>query len=568
MMNSDRKAILRAPFLGAVVGLLLAIAILGPALKPGFLLSYDLVFVPDLALSDRTLGIDGSVPRAVPNDAVVAVLSSLLPGSIVQKILLVGVFVLLGSGLGLVLRSAPATIVATMFAAWNPWLAQRLEVGHWGFVLGYAALPWLVWAAQNCRRKTPYGVVSLGIVSLLVALTGSTGTVLAMLVLVGVLVLERPRRWASAGWGISIALLVSATWLWPFVNASSRAADPQGVDAFAAQADTPWGVLVSVFTGGGIWNQAAWYPERQSWVLVAFAFCVAVVGIVALFRYAIPDDGLRGLGVVGLLSFGLATMSALPGGREVLLFLVNTVPGAGLLRDSQKFAGPWMLAVSIGLGLLVKHLVANEAVKLRRVGWLPVVVGILAPVIMLPSLAWGSRGSWEAVHYPGEFLEVAEHLDQAGEGSVAVFPWIQYRRFDWNNNRIVLDPWNRLTKKAVIVNDGLPLRDGWISGEDPRAVDVSNLLAREEHLVPALRSLGIRFVLVLTDQPEQDVSPERLLGANLVHDSEMLQLWDLGSLDIPEKDSHWSDFIGWQLALLAAILVLFSALVARRARKK
>ena len=547
-----------APLAGMVIGLILALLALGPAVKRGFLLSYDMVFVPHLALSPRTLGVDGSVPRAVPNDAVVAVLSAVLPGDVVQKSMLLSVFVLFGLGLGLVFKEVPATVVAVVIGLWNPWVAQRLEVGHWGFLLGYAALPWVVWAAQNCRKGTPYAYTSLSIVMLLAGLTGSTGIVLALIVLTGVLLGEAPRLIKPYLFAVLVAFLVSATWLWPFLNASSRAADPAGATAFAARADTPWGVVISVATGGGSWNQSSWYPERQSWILSAAAFAIVVVAVVALYRLARPGDGLRGVFLAGVLSLVLATAAALPGGREVITFLVTHVPGAGLLRDSQKFAGPWMLSVAVGAGLLTTKLCILATARGWRTSWLAIAAGAVVPVVLLPSLAWGSGGSWQAVSYPKPVQALAQELDQADAGSVAVFPWIQYRRFDWNQSRIMLDPWNRLLSKDVIVNDGLPLRDGLIAGEDPRAIEISRVISSQEHVVPALRSLGVRHVLVLDDQPNQDITSDRLLGAALVKQVPGVQWWDLG---VPTADSEndiaWP-MLGWYLAGFALVFTVFA----------
>ena len=41
----------------------LAVLILAPALAPGYVLSYDMVFVPDLALRSDFLGLGTSLPR-------------------------------------------------------------------------------------------------------------------------------------------------------------------------------------------------------------------------------------------------------------------------------------------------------------------------------------------------------------------------------------------------------------------------------------------------------------------------------------------------------------------------
>ena len=57
---------------GVAVGGLAGVLMLNSVLLRGYTWFYDMVFVPDLPLSARTLGTDGSVPRAVPSDAVVA----------------------------------------------------------------------------------------------------------------------------------------------------------------------------------------------------------------------------------------------------------------------------------------------------------------------------------------------------------------------------------------------------------------------------------------------------------------------------------------------------------------
>jgi hypothetical protein len=50
-------------------------------------------------------------------------------------------------------RSAPrlAELAAGVFYAWNPYVAERLILGHWALLLGYAVLPWVV--AAVARRE-------------------------------------------------------------------------------------------------------------------------------------------------------------------------------------------------------------------------------------------------------------------------------------------------------------------------------------------------------------------------------------------------------------------------------
>ncbi|MFF0307625.1 hypothetical protein ACFYSC_09360 [Streptosporangium sp. NPDC004379] len=118
---------------------------LGPALGPGFVLRYDMVFVPDPPLAAAGEGF----PRAVPSDLVVALLAQAVPAQVVQKAALLGVFVLAASGAAALVpsRRLGPRLAAAAFYAWNAYLAQRLLLGQWALLLGVAGLPWAVRAA-------------------------------------------------------------------------------------------------------------------------------------------------------------------------------------------------------------------------------------------------------------------------------------------------------------------------------------------------------------------------------------------------------------------------------------
>lgn len=87
-----------AGWASALTGASLGVLALGPGTWPGYLLSYDMVFVPRLSFSPSLFGFGGSLPRAVPSDLIVALLSRVLPADIVQKLLLLTIFVLACAG--------------------------------------------------------------------------------------------------------------------------------------------------------------------------------------------------------------------------------------------------------------------------------------------------------------------------------------------------------------------------------------------------------------------------------------------------------------------------------------
>ena len=140
----------------ALTGLVLGLLALGPALGSGFVLSYDMVFVPAPPVGYADLGLGGGPPRAVPSDLVVALAAKIIPAEFVQKLILIAIFVLACSGAAALLadrwpervagRRLPllAQLVAGVCYAWNPFVAERLIMGQWAMLLGYAGLPWVV----------------------------------------------------------------------------------------------------------------------------------------------------------------------------------------------------------------------------------------------------------------------------------------------------------------------------------------------------------------------------------------------------------------------------------------
>ncbi len=135
----------------AVAGLPPSVSCWAARLAPGFVLTYDMVWVPDLAVRGDFLGLGSSLPRAVPSDMVVALLDEVVPGMVLQKAVLVGTLVVAGTGAwrlvglaGLVGRSGVlAGLAASTLYVWNPFVAERLGIGHWPLLMTYAALPWI-----------------------------------------------------------------------------------------------------------------------------------------------------------------------------------------------------------------------------------------------------------------------------------------------------------------------------------------------------------------------------------------------------------------------------------------
>jgi len=112
-----------------LTGLGLGLAAIGPGLAPGFVLSYDMVFVPDPSFSRMTFGLTGVMPRHVPSDAFVTALSTVMPADLVQKLILLAIFVMACSAAASLVPSERLLprLAAGVCYAWNPFVAERLR---------------------------------------------------------------------------------------------------------------------------------------------------------------------------------------------------------------------------------------------------------------------------------------------------------------------------------------------------------------------------------------------------------------------------------------------------------
>lgn len=561
--RADRPALDRWGARALALGLALVVCL--PLLGGGVVLRLDMVFVPDPALGPRGLGLDDSVPRAVPMDFLLAAASRLFSVDVLQQAALLAVVgvAALGAWRATPARTLPGAAAAATCFAWNPYVGERLSMGHWSLLLGYAALPWLVVSARRLAASEPGAWARMSLVVVAGAVVAPTSGILTATLALALVLVLRVRLVDRLTIPL-VALVANATWVVPGLLASGRLADSRhGVHAFAVTGDTALGGVGSVITGGGIWNATAHLESRDGVVPVVFhtAAVLAVLGYAVLRARALPADRtLVAVTAVGVVGLAIAAMSTLEGGRDLLVLLADAVPGGPIIRDAHKWLAWWMLLVAMLAGPAV------DAVVRRLPGIHAVLVGAMVaavPVAVTPDLAWGVGGRLERVRWPDEYAAVAELLDERpGPGAVLVLPWHAYRAWPWNEWQPVLDPWTRLVRRDVVVRDDLELTGTVVPGEDPRARRVGELLARDEASSTALRELGIRYVLVDTSTVGDTVPPP---PGRTLHEGDALLVVDLGP--VPEQ-SHRTSLLVIGVDVLVAILTVGMAVALLRLRAR
>jgi hypothetical protein len=313
----------------------------------------------------------------------------------------------------------------------------------------------------------------------------------------------RARRLALT---LGVIAIASLPWVVPsLVNPVHGATS--GVSAFAARADTPLGTLGSLLLLGGIWNAQA-VPSGYGGPAVACWLAVMVLAAAGYVAVARRNRICPGAGVAAIAGLCIAAVGLTGPTRAALRAAISFWPGFALLRDGQQFVAPVALAAAVGLGAGVAALI--RASREPGSSWLvkgtqPVtgpaitlgLLALVAPVALLPGLAWGAAGRLQAVQYPADWL-TARQIIQADRhgGSVLLLPWAQYRRYPWNHGEAVYDPWPRLLARPMIWNDALRIGRMTVPAESRRARALTPLITSGKPMTAGLITAGVRYVIV------------------------------------------------------------------------
>lgn len=552
---------------------LLALLVLGPLLGRGYVLTYDMVFVPDLAMRSDFLGLGSGLPRAVPSDAVVAVLDTVLPGDVLQKIVLLAALGLAGTGARRLVSddSVSAQLAATSLYLWSPFVAERLGIGHWPLLLTYAALPWIYDAARRARageRTLPQLVLWLALASL-----SAAGGVIAAVFAIACVAGRRPEAVRRSAVVAAAAVAVNAPWLVAgALHGSGALSDPRGVEAFAARGEGLLPLPLTLLGLGGIWNAEVVPTSREGWAAVVQLVVVVAVCVAGLraWRSGVLLRDRLGLVLAALLGLAVALLGSLA--PDLLGWVVAHVPGGGLFRDGSRFVALLAPLTASLFGTGVAVLVGKVAERAGQV--LVATVLVLAPLALMPDLGLGLAGRLSAVSYPAEYAAardaIEERQDAGVRGDTLILPFSSYRLPPWNDDRPTLDPTGRFLTPNYLASDVLYVDGAAIAGEDERAARVGELLEsglETEALAKALAEEGIAWVVLDRGAEEMvgDAVPSAdLAGLPVLHDGSELTVWELP--DPKPAEAGTAREVAMAVAWLAGLgtLGLAAAMLLRR----
>jgi hypothetical protein len=243
------------------------------------------------------------------------------------------------------------------------------------------------------------------------------------------------------------------------------------------------------------------------WLALVLAAATGYV-VFGLRRHRWP--GLTLAAVAGLV---IASIGVTAAGRGLLRTAIGLWPGFAVVWDAQQFVAPLALAEAVGAGLLAAwaagaHVTGpgqaaigpegeHRRPRAGRPGVVIAVALVLAPLLLLPGLAWGAAGRLRPAWYPAAWLEAAQMIDHSrAQGAALLLPWAAFRRPAWTGGRAVLDPGPRLVSRQVIWNTGPQVGDVRLKPDDPAGRRLGRAILAAGPLTAPLEAAGVRFVIV------------------------------------------------------------------------
>lgn len=425
----------------------LTLMIIGPWLRPGFILTLDMVFGPmEPTPNDEFYGFDPPVLGAkyIP-ESIHAVLAAVISPDWSQKVVLGLIFLAAGIGAHLLapVRGSPAKLFAGTFYTLNPFVYARILAGQWFVLAGYAALPFAIWATVRAlRSRSPKDWL---VVALLLSVTAFNaqmfvlGVVSVSAVMFAWSIKHRQRSVLSGLVLLTVAtLLLNLYWIVPALQSDQtvlQQIDQRDLDAFAPISQFG-SAFISITGLYGFWRDGYEYPVTQS-----AAFYFLIIPIIWLAVFAVISKWRTPL-VSALAALGIAGLVLAPGISGpfdwLFRFLFENVPFFNGFRDSHKFAVlialTYAVLGAVGLEAILENVRMGPAIQ-RRVQFIAPVLLLVITAAYTYTALLGFGGRLQPVSYPDDWQQAQDVLDrEAGESSILLLPWNTYMEYPWLPN--------------------------------------------------------------------------------------------------------------------------------------
>jgi hypothetical protein len=509
-----------------LIYLLLAFLVLFSLLKPGYILTLDMVFTPQgRPLRDLLYGFELSSRGGVlPVLGILELSSYVFPMWLIQKILLAGI--LFVSGLSAHYMMSKEGKWASYFAGFiymiNPFTYVRFLAGQWLILAAYCLIPLAFIAYRNLlKQPTPKNILFLGIVASLIAWFN-----IQILILTGILfasltvwyMVFEGRRFLFIIWkplGLAFLLLTFLNFFWVAPAAMNwggttfSALGPEDLRIFSLDGDGLDGT-VAAMAMYGFWKEGYIYVKDifPLWPLLLFILLLLVsLGAASRFRNPVTLAMITTTALVLFLAPGLS--GPLGDSYEVMY---NNIPLLKGFRDTHKFVALLPLAYAYLGGLGVREIakqLQKQPTFQRRTLYLSILTLLIASPFFYSYTMFNFYGQLKPSDYPEDWYQAERMLKSDPEDfNVLFLPWHLYMNYDWLSNRDkrLASPAKLFFSKPVIGPLNIERGSNTLDSKNPAQIYLTNLFNNPSDVSNfslELQLLGVKYVLLAKETDYQ-----------------------------------------------------------------
>jgi hypothetical protein len=535
-----------------VLGIVIALAVCAPLMSGGRVLLLDWTFGPHLSIaSPGALGLNGGLTSGVVGSETMVFFNHLL-GSASTSLPILIFFPVATVGAGrLAGRSRWSRMAAGTLYAVNPFVFNRLYVGHLPLLIGYALLPFATAAA--IRSLSSPAIRWLQIALWWTVLTSLSphfawifGVVIVGVVVASVLTKQHPIG-REIGWFATVTgafALMSTYILLP--HAATNLLTQVGrvsLALYRTSSDPHLGLFANVISLYGFWRTGPG-PKLPKDVVSGWPFLMLTIFLIAACgawsalrkgggsneqkrrdvdakrnsRQTYADGEIpihensnaqgppgidqRRLAILllfaGVVGFLLALGDRGPTGW-LFLSAYNHVPFFALMREPQKFLMLLALAYAVLFGWGVERL-SHVNFSPRKISAIAsaALLGVALPLGYTPTIFNGLARQITPSAIPTAYQQ-ADNLMGTGPGNVLYLPWHLYMAYPFTNNRVVANVGPTSFSRNVISGDNVESGGVESQSTSPRSSYLQELFqsgASIKSFGALVAPLGVQYVVL------------------------------------------------------------------------
>jgi hypothetical protein len=437
---------------------------------------------------------------------------------------------------------------ATLYCA-NPFVLQRIYVGHFGLLLGYALLPFAVTSALRFVQSGNWWMPTPALWWAVLTALSPHFTWIYGVVLVAVWLTHTPSRVTSVSRLVAVGAtfaLLSMYILLPHMATQLSVSTGTSSDLalYHTTGDPHLGLFANVFGLYGFWRlgPGPTLPKDvvTGWpfLLLALLF-VASVGAAARLRGVHGSSPTQGedppsrrtpaaLLIIGIAGYFLALGAQGPTG-PLFRWAYFHVPFFAVMREPQKCLMLTALAYAVFFGWGVERF-AGSVTRLRLDGRTvgAATLAVLLPLAYTPTIFDGLAGQIAPSHLPPSW-QAADRLIGDGPGQILFLPWHLYLAFPFTDERVIANPAPASFRRSVISGDNVEAGGIETTSTSTRSAYLEHLftLGPETHDFGSLVApLGVQFVVLAKTVDWRSYSwVAEQPDLRLVMDSAGLEVW-------------------------------------------